>query len=90
MILARAIEATRRYGDTLALDHITLDVAAGGHSFDPVDRDVDLIAEHLEHPHRPHLIGANVFGDEDAHRGQRVGRGPLYPPVTPTRLPLRP
>jgi ABC-2 type transport system ATP-binding protein len=29
VILARAIEATRRYGDTLALDHITLDVAAG-------------------------------------------------------------
>jgi ABC-2 type transport system ATP-binding protein len=29
VILARAVEATRRYGDTLALDHITLDVAAG-------------------------------------------------------------
>jgi ABC-2 type transport system ATP-binding protein len=29
MILARAVEATRRYGDTLALDHITLDVPAG-------------------------------------------------------------
>jgi len=29
VILARAIEASRRYGDTLALDHITLDVAAG-------------------------------------------------------------
>jgi ABC-2 type transport system ATP-binding protein len=29
VILARAIEATRRYGDTLALDHINFDVAAG-------------------------------------------------------------
>jgi ABC-2 type transport system ATP-binding protein len=29
VILARALEATRRYGDTLALDHITLDVHAG-------------------------------------------------------------
>jgi ABC-2 type transport system ATP-binding protein len=29
VILARAIEASRRYGDTLALDHVTLDVAAG-------------------------------------------------------------
>ena len=29
MILARAVEVSRRYGDTLALDHITLDVAAG-------------------------------------------------------------
>jgi ABC-2 type transport system ATP-binding protein len=29
VILARALEATRRYGDTLALDHINFDVAAG-------------------------------------------------------------
>ena len=29
MILARALEVTRRYGDTLALDHINFDVAAG-------------------------------------------------------------
>ena len=29
MILARALEVTRRYGDTLALDHIDLDVHAG-------------------------------------------------------------
>ncbi|MFI6077618.1 ABC transporter ATP-binding protein [Actinoplanes sp. NPDC051343] len=29
MILARALEATRRYGDTLALDHINIDVRAG-------------------------------------------------------------
>jgi ABC-2 type transport system ATP-binding protein len=29
LILARAIEASRRYGDTLALDHVTLDVTAG-------------------------------------------------------------
>jgi ABC-2 type transport system ATP-binding protein len=29
VILARAVEASRRYGDNLALDHITLDVAAG-------------------------------------------------------------
>ena len=29
MILARAVEVSRRYGDTLALDRITLDVAAG-------------------------------------------------------------
>jgi ABC-2 type transport system ATP-binding protein len=29
VILARAIEASRRYGDTLALDHVTLDVTAG-------------------------------------------------------------
>jgi ABC-2 type transport system ATP-binding protein len=29
VILARAVEASRRYGDHLALDHITLDVAAG-------------------------------------------------------------
>ncbi|HEY0533875.1 MAG TPA: ABC transporter ATP-binding protein [Actinoplanes sp.] len=29
MILARALEATRRYGDTLALDHVNLDVHAG-------------------------------------------------------------
>jgi ABC-2 type transport system ATP-binding protein len=29
MILARAVEASRRYGDTLALDRITLDIAAG-------------------------------------------------------------
>jgi ABC-2 type transport system ATP-binding protein len=29
VILARALEATRRYGDTLALDHINFDVRAG-------------------------------------------------------------
>jgi ABC-2 type transport system ATP-binding protein len=29
VILARALEVTRRYGDTLALDHINFDVAAG-------------------------------------------------------------
>jgi ABC-2 type transport system ATP-binding protein len=29
MILARAIEVTRRYGDTVALDRLSLDVAAG-------------------------------------------------------------
>ena len=29
MILSRAIEASRRYGDTLALDRLSLDVAAG-------------------------------------------------------------
>ncbi|MET0418927.1 MAG: ABC transporter ATP-binding protein [Actinoplanes sp.] len=29
MILARAVEASRRYGDTLALDNVTLDVTAG-------------------------------------------------------------
>jgi ABC-2 type transport system ATP-binding protein len=29
VILARALEATRRYGDTLALDHINFDVHAG-------------------------------------------------------------
>jgi ABC-2 type transport system ATP-binding protein len=29
VILARALEATRRYGDTLALDHINFEVAAG-------------------------------------------------------------
>jgi ABC-2 type transport system ATP-binding protein len=29
VILARAVEATRRYGDTLALDHINFDVHAG-------------------------------------------------------------
>jgi ABC-2 type transport system ATP-binding protein len=29
MILARAVEATRRYGDTVALDQINLEVAAG-------------------------------------------------------------
>jgi ABC-2 type transport system ATP-binding protein len=29
VILARALEATRRYGDTLALDHINIDVRSG-------------------------------------------------------------
>jgi ABC-2 type transport system ATP-binding protein len=29
MILARAIEVSRRFGDTLALDHVTVDIAAG-------------------------------------------------------------
>ncbi|GAA2618015.1 ABC transporter ATP-binding protein [Paractinoplanes durhamensis] len=29
MILARAIDVTRRYGDALALDHVSLDIAAG-------------------------------------------------------------
>ncbi len=29
MILARAVQASRRYGDTLALDNVSLDVAAG-------------------------------------------------------------
>ncbi|MEV5503866.1 ATP-binding cassette domain-containing protein, partial [Nonomuraea fuscirosea] len=28
-VLARAIDATRRYGDVLALDHVSLDLRAG-------------------------------------------------------------
>ena len=66
-----------RGGEPVHLRHLVVhqhdavvDVAAGRDGFEAVDRHVDLIAEHLQHPHRGHLVGLIVFGEQDARTAQ--------------------